>query len=184
MSPPRQRHPILYRHIASVFTYIGLFSIGGGVLAWVYRETVEKRRWVTDQEFFNGVALGQVMPGTNMINLVIYLGYLLRGAAGACVAMLSFSVLPTIVLTALFVFTSGFQELPSVQLTLAGVAAAAVGLSIATGIKVLRRSNRNVSRFIAVSIVVASLVFKVPTITIFVLIAPLSIFFAFKGYYD
>lgn len=72
------------KEISFVFCYVGLLSVGGGLAAWVYRETVEKRRWVSDTQFFSGLALSQVMPGTNMMNLAIHVGYALRGAAGAC----------------------------------------------------------------------------------------------------
>lgn len=181
-SPPSS--PVSYARIVSVFTYIGIFSFGGGLVAWIYREIVEKRRWVDDRGFFSGVALSQVMPGTNMVNLVIYLGYLLRGAPGALVAFLSFLVLPTIVLTALFASTEKLQDTPLAHFILSGVAAAGVGLSIATALKALRRSGR-ITGVIVVAAIFASIeVLQASMLLVVIIVAPLSVLLAFKGYYD
>src|SRR5258708_22028525 len=73
--------------IASVFSRIGLSSFGGGLIAWMHREAVERRRWVGDQEFLSGLAIRQVLPGGNMVNMSLYLGTRLRGALGALTAV-------------------------------------------------------------------------------------------------
>ena len=70
-----------------VFFRVGLMSFGGGISAWVHREIVGVRRWVTEEEFMAGFALGQILPGVNSTNLTVYMGQHLRGASGAAVAL-------------------------------------------------------------------------------------------------
>src|SRR5580700_4662498 len=73
--------------IYGVFLRLGLYSFGGGISAWVHREIVDVRHWVTEEEFIAGFALGQILPGVNSTNLTIYIGQHLRGAIGAAVAL-------------------------------------------------------------------------------------------------
>src|SRR5215469_10696553 len=70
-----------------VFFRLGLVSFGGGTSAWLYREIVEVRRWVTRDVFLAGFALGQILPGVNSTNITIYIGQRLCGAPGATVAL-------------------------------------------------------------------------------------------------
>jgi chromate transporter len=181
---PSESSRVPFKDMAAVFTYLGLFSFGGGLVAWIFREIVEKRRWVSDHEFFSGVALGQVMPGTNMINLVIHLGYLLRGARGACVAFLSFVVLPTCFLTALYALTEQIQETPLAHFILSGIAAVGVGLSIGAALKALRRSGRAPAVVVVTAIFTSIAIFDVSMLLVVFVAAPLSVLLAFKGYYD
>jgi chromate transporter len=61
-----------------VFLRIGLVSFGGGLFGWIHREVVAKRGWLTDDEFFSGLALAQVLPGTNVSNMTVIIGQRLR----------------------------------------------------------------------------------------------------------
>jgi len=81
------------------FLKIGLVGFGGGVavLAMIRNVTVRKRRWVTDSEFAEAVALAQALPGTSAGNSVTYIGVRLRGWRGATVAMAGF-ILPSMLI--------------------------------------------------------------------------------------
>ncbi|MFC7688487.1 chromate transporter [Paeniroseomonas aquatica] len=74
--------------ILRVFTSLGMASFGGGLAGWMHREVVEKRRWLSEEGFLAGVALGQVLPGANSVNLALYIGQQLRGVPGAAAAFL------------------------------------------------------------------------------------------------
>src|SRR5262249_48408197 len=127
--------------IAGVFARVGIASFGGGLVGWVYAETVTRRRWVSDQEFLSSLALSQVMPGANMVNLAICLGTTWRGYRGALVAGLSLVGLPFLAIIALYEAYGRLAAWGSASFILDGVAAAAVGLNIATGASSLRRSG-------------------------------------------
>jgi chromate transporter len=81
------------------FFKIGLVGFGGGVavLAMIRTLTVRKRRWLTDSEFAEALALAQSLPGTSAGNSVTYIGLRLRGWRGACVALVGF-ILPSMVI--------------------------------------------------------------------------------------
>ena len=81
------------------FLKIGLIGFGGGVavLAQIRTLTVRKRRWLTDSDFAEAVALAQTLPGTSAGNSVTHIGLRLRGWRGATVAMSGF-ILPSMVM--------------------------------------------------------------------------------------
>ena len=130
------------RGIFFAFSKIGLTSFGGGLSGWMLREFVQRRAWLTEVEFLNGLALAQAFPGVNVVNLAIWIGYQLLGGAGALAAA-SGIVLPPMALALVVasVFSS-VGHVPGVHLVLAGVAAAAVGLSLQTGLRAARHVAR------------------------------------------
>jgi hypothetical protein len=73
--------------IYRTFFVIGLFSFGGGLVSWIYRDAVDVRKWMSREDFLPGVALAQVMPGVSSTNCAIYVGQILRGWMGALTAI-------------------------------------------------------------------------------------------------
>src|SRR3954469_23332145 len=74
-----RRMPARPLALFGVCVQIGLLSFGGSLTGWVHREVVARRAWMTEQEFLSGVALGQILPGTNISNLMVYIGQRLHG---------------------------------------------------------------------------------------------------------
>ena len=118
------------------WSFTGLALQGfGGVLAVVQRELVERKRWLTQEEFVEDWAVAQVLPGPNVVNLSLMLGdryFGLRGAAVAVAGMLTFPLLGVLLLAALF---SGVSDAPPAHGALRGMGAVAAGLITATGLK-------------------------------------------------
>ena len=125
---------------ALLVTRVGLTSFGGGVSAWMMRLVVEERGWMGEPEFLTGLALCQAFPGINVLNLAIWLGYRMRGGAGALVGALAMTVPPGLVLIALASAFAGVSHDQGVHTALNGVAAAAVGLVTAMGVRAGRRA--------------------------------------------
>ena len=116
----------------------------GGVLAVVQRELVERKRWLTKEEFVEEWAVAQLMPGPNVINLSIVLGsryFGLPGALAAVAGMLTFPLIIVLVMTTLY---SQFAHIKAVANALRGMAAVAAGLVIATGLKLVPTLRTNV----------------------------------------
>ncbi len=78
--------------VFKAFLVIGLTTFGGGRTAYFQDALVERRQWLTNDEFLEAVAVSQVLPGPNIGNLAAYLGQRLRGAVGALVAVLCLTV--------------------------------------------------------------------------------------------
>lgn len=118
------------------FTLLALQGFGG-VLAIVQREMVEKKKWLTTEEFLEDWAVAQVMPGPNVVNLSLMIGdrhFGLRGALAALAGMLS---VPLLVVLALAVLYAQYAGHPQVAGALRGMGAVAGGLVAATGIKLI-----------------------------------------------
>jgi chromate transporter len=139
---PRQRPESLHDLFWS-FTKLALQGFGG-VLAIVQRELVEKKQWLTPEEFVEDWAVAQILPGPNVVNLSLMIGdryFGLRGALVALAGMLTFPLLIVLTLAAVF---AGISDSPGVQGTLRGMGAVAAGLITATGLKLIGALKTNV----------------------------------------
>ncbi len=78
------------------FLKIGAFTIGGAyaMIPLIRREVVEKKGWITDEDFLNGLAAAQSCPGPIAINLSVYVGLHVRGHWGMAAAVLG-TILPS-----------------------------------------------------------------------------------------
>jgi len=124
------------------FTLLALQGFGG-VLAVVQRELVERKRWLTQDEFVEDWAVAQIMPGPNVVNLAIMLGARWFGLRGALAAMSGLLALPLLLVLALAVLHTGFREQPQVAGALRGMAAVSAGLVAATGLRLSTALARN-----------------------------------------
>jgi chromate transporter len=118
------------------FTWLALQGFGG-VVAIVQRELVDKRQWLTREQFVEDWAVAQIMPGPNVVNLSLMIGdryFGWRGGLAALAGMLSFPLLILLVLTALF---AGVSELPQSQNAMRGMGAVAAGMIMAAGLRLL-----------------------------------------------
>src|SRR3954469_24198989 len=86
----------------------------GGVLAVVQRELVEKKRWMSREEFVEEWAVAQIMPGPNVINLAIMLGSRYFGIRGALVALAGMLTCPLLVVLTLALVYAQFASNPHV----------------------------------------------------------------------
>ncbi|WP_084652368.1 chromate transporter [Ottowia thiooxydans] len=116
------------------FTWLALQGFGG-VLAVVQRELVEKKRWLTREQFLEDWAVAQVMPGPNVINMGMMVGDRHFGLSGALVALVGLLLFPTFVVLTLAVLFATVADNEMAQRALRGMGAVAAGLIIATGIK-------------------------------------------------
>src|SRR5579871_1696738 len=120
------------------FAKIGLMSVGGGLAAWTRREVVQHRGWLDEKQFLSGYALSQLVPGATNVNLAVFIGTQLRGAAGAAACFGGLVILPVaIVLLAgiLYIRGQGLLSGPWVSAALYGMGAAAIGLNLGTGVR-------------------------------------------------
>jgi chromate transporter len=118
-------------HLADLFLQfliIGAISFGGGIIAYERILLVEKRKWLTSDEFMGYLAISQTMPGLNSVNLAVLAGDHLRGALGAFVASFGLILPGSLFVLAIGIAYISNTDHPLANLILAGVAAAACGL--------------------------------------------------------
>ena len=116
------------------FTWLALQGFGG-VLAVVQRELVEKKRWMTSDEFVDDWAVAQIMPGPNVVNLSIMLGERYFGWRGALVGLCGMLTFPMLVVISLTLVYAQFAGNPAVAGALRGMGAVAAGLVAGMGLK-------------------------------------------------
>lgn len=116
------------------FTLLALQGFGG-VLAVVQRELVERKRWLTQEEFLEDWAVAQIMPGPNVINLAMMVGSRHFGVGGAMAALSGLLAVPLVIVLALAVLHDQFADNAVVAGALRGLAAVSAGLIAAAGLK-------------------------------------------------
>jgi chromate transporter len=116
------------------FTWLALQGFGG-VLAVVQRELVERKRWMTNEEFVEEWAVAQIMPGPNVVNLSITIGDRYFGWRGALAALAGMLLFPLLLVLSLAVVYAQFASHPAVAGALRGMGAVAAGLIAGTGLK-------------------------------------------------
>ena len=166
--------------LLGVFTRMGLASFGGGLPGWMHREVVEKRGWMTNERFLAGVAVGQILPGGNSVNLALYIGQQLRGGPGLIVC--GFGVLfPPVVMIVLLATAYGYVEsLTSLQFVMSGLAAAGVGMTTVIGVTAARKIRAVTPAALAIVTFVLIGVLRLPMLPVVLCLAPLSIVLAWR----
>ena len=107
----------------------------GGVLPFAYRALVEKRRWLEAREFASLLAIAQVMPGPTICNLSVMIGQRHAGFAGASAALAGMVLGPSCIVIALGIGWQHYGELHAIKHALGGMSAVAIGLILATAVK-------------------------------------------------
>jgi chromate transporter len=125
------------------FTWLALQGFGG-VLAVVQRELVDKKRWLTNEEFIEDWAVAQIMPGPNVLNLSVMIGDRHFGLRGALAAMTGLLAVPLLVVLTLALVYAQYADNPQVAGALRGMGAVAAGLITATGLKLVPAVRRHV----------------------------------------
>jgi chromate transporter len=128
----------------------------GGVLAVVQRELVEKRGWLTREQFVEDWAVAQILPGPNVVNLALMLGDRYFGLRGAIAAVAGLLLFPLLLLIALALGFAGLAHVPAAQGALRGMGAVAAGLVAGTALKLAAALGGNVLGRVLCALVVAA----------------------------
>jgi chromate transporter len=162
--------------IFAAFFWLGVTSFGGNTAAWVYNRIVQRRHWVTDAEFLSGIALGRIVPGSGGVNLTVQIGQRLRGAAGAAAAVLALLAGPLVIVVGLAVVYARIGQSPVLREGLDGVAAAAIGLTFATGLRLVEWRPANVGPLAVTLVTVLCVgVLRWPMVPVVLCLAPVSV---------
>lgn len=140
------------RNLFSIFlTFfkIGAFTIGGAyaMIPLIRREVCEQRKWITDEDFLDGLAAAQSCPGPIAINLSIYLGMHVKRGWGMAAAVLG-TVLPSLItislIAAMFV---NYADQPLVRKAFHGLKPALIALIAVPLIQMTKSAGLNLSNF-------------------------------------
>ncbi len=162
------------------FSRISVSSFGGA-LFWARRGLVERQRWLTEREFVDLLTLGQVLPGPNVLNLTVMVGYRFAGWTGAAAAAAGFLGWPCLMVIGMGVLYQHYGALPQVQQALTGMSSVAAGLLLATVIKLAMVLPRHWRPWLFGALAFVGVgVMRWPLLWIMVALAPCGVFAAWK----
>lgn len=169
------------RDLFSEFARLTLHSFGGA-LFWSRRMLVERRRWLTEQEFVEMLSLAQLLPGANGVNLAVLVGYRFAGLRGAAASMAGFVGAPLVIIIGIGALYQQFGSQPLVREALSGMSSVAVGLLIATAARLAAVLQRRWRMWAFVVLTFAGVgVLRWPLLLIVAALAPFAIVAAWKG---
>jgi chromate transporter len=133
------------RSLADLFLSFNRLALQGfgGVLAVAQIELVERKRWLSREQFVEVLSISQVLPGPNIVNLALILGDRYFGVRGALAALTGLMVVPLAIVLALTLLYARFADLAPVAGALRGMGAVAAGLVISTALKLVATLSRN-----------------------------------------
>jgi chromate transporter len=142
-----------FRHFLRYFLGLGTWGFGGPIatVGYMQRDLVERRGWVGRDEFLNGVALGQTMPGPLAAQVVMWIGYLRAGVLGALGTAAVFILPSFVVVMAVAVLYVRYQGLDWVQALFYGVAPAVMAIIAMAAVKLGVLTNGRDFRLWAIS---------------------------------
>ncbi|HEY9096840.1 MAG TPA: chromate transporter [Hydrogenophaga sp.] len=166
------------------FNWLALQGFGG-VLAVVQRELVERKRWLTKDEFVEDWAVAQILPGPNVVNLAMMIGGRYFGLRGALAALFGMLLAPLAVVLLLAVLYGTVAETPMAQGALRGMGAVAAGLITATGIKLISALGNNamgmgVCIALAVATFVAIALLRLPLVGVLLVVGGCACLWAYR----
>jgi chromate transporter len=116
------------------FLQISLSGFGGAI-NWAHRALVEKRRWMSNEDFTETLSLCQFLPGPNIVNFAMCLGQRRHGILGALAALAGVILVPLVIFIALGALYTSFGQMAIVHGILSGISAAAAGFVITVGVR-------------------------------------------------
>lgn len=165
-----------------VFAKIGAFTIGGGyaMISLIQNEIV-RRKWLSEDDFSELITLSQTAPGLLAVNISIFTGFRLRGVKGSIVATLA-SILPSfLIILAIAMAFSGFQDNPIVIRVFKGIRPVVVALILVPMINMARKSDDTWWKWV-LSAVVLGLVGFLGVSPIYILLCVIVIFLGISVY--
>lgn len=127
------------------FFKIGAFTLGGGyaMLPLIQAEVVDKKKWLSNEEFIDTIAIAQSSPGPVAVNSSIFIGYKLSGVIGSIVCTLGV-VLPSFISILLIVkFLYQYRNNEIIDQVFSGIRPAVVALIFSSVYKLAKTSKLN-----------------------------------------
>lgn len=151
--PPTRASAVPAFLVFREFLLIGATSFGGAV-PYLRSHLVVRRQWLGEKEFVELLSISQSLPGLNATNMAILVGQKLRGPLGAAVAILGMCLPGALVMLVAGILYREHGDHAASTAALKGVAAAAVGLVLATAVQLARKALEGWSDYVFVGITV------------------------------
>ena len=127
------------------FFKIGLFTIGGGyaMIPLLQREVVERKGWLSSEDFLDLMAIAQSAPGVFVVNMSIFVGYRMRGKRGSVACALGAAMPSIIIILAIALFVGNYKDNPIVENVFKGIRPAVIALILTPTIRLASKAGLN-----------------------------------------
>ena len=170
----QQQTPSL-RELFICMMQVAFSAFGGGISLWSHRIIVERRKWMSSESFVTGLTVARLFPGPNQINMSVYIGSIFQGLPGSFAAVAGILLFPFSVLMLLGLLYYQVSAIAEVNRLLAGLAAAAAGMALSMGFKILDVYKTDyLALVIAVIVFICLQVLKFHLIPVVLIAGPLS----------
>ena len=170
----QQQTPSL-RELFVCMMQVAFSAFGGGISLWSHRIIVERRKWMSSESFVTGLTVARLFPGPNQINMSVYIGSIFQGLPGSFAAVAGILLFPFSVLMLLGLLYYQVSAIAEVNRLLAGLAAAAAGMALSMGFKILDVYKTDYLALVIAGIVFICLqVLKFHLIPVVLIAGPLS----------
>lgn len=135
----------IYLESFGIFFKIGTFTMGGGyaMIPLIEDEIVNKRKWISKEDYIDLLAISQSAPGIFAVNIAIFIGYKLKGIRGSLLTALG-TILPSfLIILAIAIFFQSFQHNPVVERIFKGIRPAVVALIAAPTFSMAKTAKIN-----------------------------------------
>ncbi len=135
-----QTVPCSLREFLGYFVYLGTFGFGGPIAlaGYMQKDLVEQRRWISKQDYVDGLALAQLAPGPLAAQLAMYLGYVRAGVFGATMVSLAFILPSFLMVLGISWLYVRFGGLAWMQALFYGIGAAVIGIIVRSAYKLIK----------------------------------------------
>jgi chromate transporter len=169
------------RELFTAFLEIALSGFGG-VLAWAHRTLVERRAWLTEREFGELLALCQVLPGGNIINLAVFVGQRFQGLRGVGATLSGLMLAPFALVLVLGVLVANPAVGDVTRPALRGAAPVVAGMVLATAIKMSKPYRRVPAALAAATLSFTAIgILQLPLLPVLAVLGPLCVAIAWRG---
>jgi chromate transporter len=166
-----------------IFLKIGAFTLGGGyaMVPLIQDEVCSKKKWTTDEEFLNIIAIAQSLPGALAVNTASILGYKLFGIAGVLVAVLGTIIPSFVIILVIAIFFNNFASYGLTEKIFQGIRPAVVALIGAAAITLGKKVGISCFNLAVGAVTLALLLLDVHPILIIVAAGALGVLYEYMG---
>lgn len=158
------------------FFRIGAFTFGGGyaMIPLIQRETVESKKWITDDDILEIVAIAESTPGPVAINSSTFVGYRVAGFWGAAFGTLGMVMPSFIVILAISSVLREFQDIQAVQYAFQGIRAGVLALILKALVTMYKKAKKGLFTYIVMASALILVAFVKVNVLVVILCAALA----------
>lgn len=163
------------------FLKIGAFTFGGGLamLPLIHRELVENKKWISDKDMLEMIAVAESTPGVIAVNSATYVGYVIAGFWGALFSTLAVILPSLIIIITISFFYDKFLAIKTVEYIFNGIRAGVVVLILNGVLRLFKVSPKNIFSYVLIVLaLILSLLLGLGTIYIIIIGAFLGMLYS------